>query len=88
MASDDSRVLIIGDSNMCQAAHIPIPPDWTIHALVGAKFQHVLNVLKKFVPSPKLEYIIIAVGTNHRDRSPIVYAYIVKTINEHLQSVG
>ena len=88
MASVDSRVLIIGDSNMSQAAHIPIPPDWEIHALVGAKFQHVLNVLQKFVPSPKLKYIIIAVGTNHRDHSPMVYADIVKAIDEHLQSVG
>ena len=87
MASADARVLIIGNSNMCQAAHIPIPPDWEIHALVGAKFQNVLNVLKKFVPSPKLKYIIIAVGKNHRDHSPMVYADIVKTINEHLQSV-
>ena len=90
MASVDARVLIIGDSNMCQAAHIPILPDWEIHALVGAKFQHIFNVLQKFFPSPKLGkfFPIIAVGTNHRDHSPMVYADIVKTINEHLQSVG
>ena len=55
MTNTDARVLIIGDSNSCQAAHIPIPPDWEIHALVGSKFQHVLNVLKKFVSDPKLK---------------------------------
>lgn len=88
MTNPDARVLIIGDSNMCQVAHIQIPSDWEIHALVRAKFRHVYNVHKKFVSGQKLDYIIVAIGTNHRDHSRMVYADTFKSIDEHLKSMG
>ena len=45
IAYPEARVLVLGDSNMCIAAQLPVPSDWEIHALVGAKFWHVLNKL-------------------------------------------
>ena len=67
IANPEARVLVIGDSNMHFAAQPSVPSDWEIHALVGAKFWHVRDVLKKVVISDKLKVIIITAGISHRE---------------------
>ena len=71
-----SRVLVIGDSNLRNADPRSIPSDWEVHASPGAKYRHVTNILQRWGeslsradPEDMLDHLIIQVGINHREES-------------------
>ena len=63
---EDTRVLIIADSNLRSLASLP--PNWEAHVFPGARFGNVINALEQSLGGihPTLKRIIIQVGVNHR----------------------
>jgi len=63
---NQTRVLIIADSNM--RSMTSLPPDWEAHVFPGARFGNMINALEQSLRGshPNLEHIIIQVGINHR----------------------
>ena len=59
--------VLITDSNFRLASHdIPIPDDWEIHVYPGNYFAHTAKILKTATIPDCVEYLILAVGINHK----------------------
>lgn len=71
-----TSAIVIGDSNLRNVDQSSIPEDWEVHAMPGAKYRHVIQLLSKYQerltnahPDEMLDHIIIQVGINHRDEN-------------------
>lgn len=62
-----TRVLLIGDSNLRAVDHLPT--FWEAHALPGARFGHVLQMIENATSTSfdHVECAYVLVGINHRD---------------------
>ena len=62
-----TSVVWIGDSNSRRIRNVPI--GWEVHAYSGARFSHIVQLLRQVVNNSllKLKTVIIAAGINHRD---------------------
>lgn len=65
--ADDTKVLVIGDSNLRSAdAYRTTPDGWEVHSFPGGKLQHVTSLVSDMPCPPTLEHIVVQVGINHR----------------------
>ena len=65
---EETKVLIIADSNMRAARDIP--SHWEVHVFPGAYLNHVSLIIDKLKPSSYLRDIVIAAGINNRKWPP------------------
>ena len=65
--SNDTRVLVIGDSNLRHVDATALPDDWEVHSFPGCKFKHVSAIASRCTPPTALKHVIVQVGINHRD---------------------
>lgn len=63
--NDDTKVLIITDSNFKNLPEEDIPQNWQVEIFPGATFATMANVIKK-LPSDKIEHLITSVGINNK----------------------
>ena len=84
--AEDTKVLIIGDSNVRRFSSIP--KGWEVHCLPGAKLSHANNALENLLLrcSDTLKVVYVQAGINHRDDDPDTYRRNVEwlmTLNSH-----
>lgn len=84
-AAPDTRVLVIGDSNLRNADASKVPRDWEMHAFPGAKYQHVTEIAKKQFGTGNLRHIVIQVGINHRDDNDVFTNDCLKKLEQELE---
>jgi hypothetical protein len=60
------NTVLVTDSNFRFAQDIPIPDLWEIHVYPGNKFAHTTNILKTATIPDCVDYLILAVGINHK----------------------
>lgn len=61
---DGTEVLIVGDSNMRYARHLP--SQWEVHVFPGAYLSHVATIIENLNPPNSLKSIVVAAGINNR----------------------
>jgi hypothetical protein len=86
----DTRVLVVGDSNMRDAPKVPA--EWEIHSLPGAKLDHVTSMLRRMKQrlqeNAKLQHVIIQVGINHCSSFSSMYKYALGEISDEINDIG
>lgn len=63
---DDTKTIVIADSNMKRTPHVPIR--WEIFSLPGATPAHAAKAVRRLKKTTDLRHVIIQVGINYRNR--------------------
>lgn len=63
--NEDTKVLVLTDSNFKYLPEDDIPPNWQVDIFPGASFSTLANVITKLPPN-KIEHLVTSVGINNR----------------------